>query len=288
MFEITNPDTYQVVATMISDARGIAASPALPIGRYIVKMIAAPAFYGLNESWSEEVRIKINNDVVRVNATCPSVTLGCDITQKTNTSAKAGSNIRVDILTADSKSDVRLDNFYIHIKVPTDAARIVSLNPGKWNKPVWYKISYKTNTNDYRVLSDKLSSENNYTYDLSAQSLALGLGEYVTDVRFEFGTVPAGFKMVSKTTYGLYVQGVPNGYKLINRLEMGGQHSATVLSTNHITNLGGVTNIPDELKQSIIGGGEAVLAGSTGQWVTNTSIWTVTVKNNAKLPKTGY
>ena len=69
---------------------------------------------------------------------------------------------------------------------------------------------------------------------------------------------------------------------------MGGQHSATVLSTNHITNLGGVTNIPDELKQSIIGGGEAVLAGSTGQWVTNTSIWTVTVKNNAKLPKTGY
>lgn len=288
VFEITNPDTYQVVATMISDARGIAASPALPIGRYIVKMVAAPAFYGLNESWSEEVRIKINNDVVRVNATCPSVTLGCDITQKTNTSATAGSNIRVDILTADSKSDVRLDNFYIHIKVPTDAARIVSLNPGKWNKPSWYKISYKTNTNDYRVLSDKLNSENNYTFDLSSQSLALGLGEYVTDVRFEFGTVPAGFKMVSKTTYGLYVQGVPNGYKLINRLEMGGQHSATVLSTNHITNLGGVTNIPAELQQSVIGGGEAVMAGSTGQWVTNTSIWTVTVKNNAKLPKTGY
>ena len=285
VFEVTNPDTYQVVATMISDARGIAASPALPIGRYIVKMVAAPPFYGLNESWSEEVRIKINNDVVRVNATCPSVTLGADITQKTNSTATAGSNIRVDILTADSKSDVRLDNFYIHIKVPTDAARIVSLNPGTWNKPVWYKISYKTNANDYRVLAQNLNSENNYTYDLSTQSLGLQSGEYVTDVRFEFGTVPAGFAMKTKTTYGLYVQGVPNGYKLINRLEMGGQHSATVLTTNQITNLGGVENAP---AQSVIGGGEAVLAGSVGQWVTNTSIWTVTVKNNSTLPKTGY
>ena len=288
VFEITNPDTYQVVATIISDARGIAASPALPIGRYIVKMVAAPPFYGINESWQEEVRIKVNNDVVRISATCPSVKLGASITQQTNTSANVGSNIRVDVLTADSTSDVRLDNFYVHIKVPTDAARIVSLNPGKWNKPVWYKIQYKTNANDYKVLAENLNSENVYTYDLSTQALGLQSGEYVTDVRFEFGTVPAGFAMVSKTTYGLYIQSVQNGYKLINRLEMGGQNVASVLTANQITNLGGVANLPPELAQSITGGGEAVLAGSVGQWVTNTSVWTVTVKNNSTLPKTGY
>ena len=223
VFEIENPDTYQIVGQMISDSRGIAASSALPIGRYTVKMVSAPAYYAVNSSFNPEVRIKVNNDVVREAVQVKSANLKVDISQKTNTTAKAGSVIRVDVLTANNKSDTRLNNFYMHIKVPTDAARIVSINPGTWNAAVWYSISYKTNARDYTKIGANLSSENNYTFDLSSQSLGLMPGEYVTDVRFEFGTVPAGFAMKTKTTYGLYIQNVPNGYKMISRIEGGGQ-----------------------------------------------------------------
>ncbi len=280
VFEITNPDTFQVVGKMISDASGIAASSALPIGRYTVKMVTAPAYYGINESFNPEVRLKINNDVVRVETTVKSVNLKTVLTQKTNQTAKTGSTIRVDVLAANNASDARLNNFFLHIKVPTDAARIVSINPGTWNAEVFYTISYKTNANDYRKVGQNLSSGNNYTFDLSTQSLGLMPGEYVTDVRFEFGTVPAGFAVKTKTTYGLYIQGVPNGYKMLTRAELGGQHGATSVSTNHVTQ-------PEGLN-SPLGGGQPVVSGQSDTWKTATSILTTTITNTGKLPKTGY
>ena len=280
VFEIENPDTYQVVGQMISDSRGIAASAPLPIGRYTVKMINAPAYYAVNESFNPEVRIKINNDVVREAVTVKSANLKVDISQKTNTTAKAGSVIRVDVLTANNKSDTRLNNFYMHIKVPTDAARIVSINPGTWNSAVWYSISYKTNARDYTKIGANLSSENNYTFDLSSQSLGLMPAEYVTDIRFEFGTVPANFAIKTKTTYGLYIQNVPNGYKMISRIEGGGQTGQVQLTTN--------TNVQTPGLNAQPGGGQPTVGQSSSQWVTGTGMSTVTITNSGKLPKTGY
>ena len=301
VFEVMNADTYQVMCQMISDSSGVAASSGLPIGRYIVKMVTAPAYYGVNTEWSKEIRIKINNDVVREYATVKSVTLGTSITQQTNKTIRAGSSMRVDITKANNNSDVRLDNFYLHIKVPTDAARISTLSPGTWNQAVWYSIQYKTNMSDYKLLASNLSSTNRYTYDLSSKSLGLQANEYVTDVRLVFGTVPAGFAMQTKTSYTLYVLStVYNNYKLINRLEMGGQHNTTVVSTNHITNSWGVDGAPAGTASTGVtattvagvNGGQAAVSGSSGQWTTSTSIWTTTVTSKNKmpssLPKTGY
>lgn len=280
VFEIENPDTYQIVGQMISDSRGIAASGALPIGRYTVKMVNAPAYYAMNSTFNPEVRIKVNNDVVREAVTVKSANLKVNVSQKTNATAKAGSTIRVDVLTANNASDTRLNNFFLHIKVPTDAARIVSINPGTWNSAVWYTISYKTTARDYTQIGAKLSSENNYTFDLSTQSLGLMPGEYVTDVRFEFGTVPAGFAMKTKTTYGLYIQGVPNGYKMLSRIEAGGATGQVQLTTN--------TNVATPGLNALPGGGQPTVGQSSSQWVTGTAMSTVTITNKGKLPKTGY
>lgn len=280
VFEIENPDTYQIVGQMISDSRGIAASGALPIGRYTVKMVNAPAYYAVNSTFNPEVRIKVNNDVVREAVTVKSANLKVNVSQKTNATAKAGSTIRVDVLTANNASDTRLNNFFLHIKVPTDAARIVSINPGTWNSAVWYTISYKTTARDYTQIGAKLSSENNYTFDLSTQSLGLMPGEYVTDVRFEFGTVPAGFAMKTKTTYGLYIQGVPNGYKMLSRIEAGGATGQVQLTTN--------TNVATPGLNALPGGGQPTVGQSSSQWVTGTAMSTVTITNKGKLPKTGY
>jgi len=298
VFEITNADTYQVVGQMISDARGVAASSGLPIGRYTVKMITAPAYYAVNSDWNPEVRIKINNDVCPVEVTVNSVNLASSITVKSNTTIKAGSNMRVDVTSAGNDSDVRLDNFYLHIKVPTDAARAININTGTWSHAVFYNIVYKTNMNDYRPLASNLQSTNTYQYGLSTQSLGLQSGEYVTDVRFEFGTVPAGFKMVKKMALSQYVLAtVPNGHKLISRIELGGQHNTTIVSTNHIDNnqpysTSGSTVIVGAGNEGSYGGtGTAAVSGNSGQWTTSSALWTTTVKNTStpsRLPKTGY
>lgn len=300
VFEITNPDTYQVVGQMISDANGVAASNALPLGRYIVKMKTAPAYYAVNESFAAEVRLKVKDDVVRVETTVSSVNLNSNIKLKSNANIKAGQTMRVDITDAKNGSDTRLDNFYLHIKVPTDAARITTLSTGTWNKSVFYSISYKTNMHDYRSLAKNLQSTNVYQYGLSTQSLGLQSGEYVTDVRMEFGTVPAGFAIVQKPAYTQYVLAtVYNGYKLISRAELGGQYNTVNVSTNHIdpnnpySSTGAIVIVGGDNAGSYGGSGNsAAVSGNSGQWSTSTGLWTTTVSSNVPmpktLPKTGY
>ena len=225
--------------------------------------------------------MKINNDVVRVEYQNASVTVGVEVVQKSNQSIRAGSSMRFDVTKLGSKADVRLDNFYFHIKVPTDAARISTISTGTWNYAVWYSISYKTNMQDYRLLSDKLLSTSKYEFDLSTQALGLQLGEYVTDIRYEFGTVPAGFSLATQGAYMLYVLNtIPNGYKLISRIEAGGQYNTVAVSTNGNVGANGT---------DFTG---AHVSGNSGQWVSDTALWTVTVKGNTmlpnRLPKTGY
>lgn len=312
VFEIMNADTYQVVGTMISDSSGVAASSGLPIGRYIVKQITAPAYYAVSDQ-QVEVRIKINNDVVREQFQDKSVSLGTTITQKTNQNVRAGSTMRVDVTAVNNTSDVRVDNFFWHIKVPTDCARIGTLSLGTWNHAVWYTVSYKTNMQDYRVLASNLQSTNSYQYDLSTQSLGLQIGEYVTDVRMEFGAVPAGFAVKTKSAFTLYVLStVYNGHKLFSRLEAGGQYNTVSVSTTHVndanlgvygsgyTSTGVSTGYYDGTTGSTgaaagtsgANSAGAAISGSSGQWSTNTSIWTTVIQNSSNLPsslpKTGY
>ena len=289
IFEITNADTYQVVGRMISDTSGIAASGGLPIGRYIVTQIGAAPYYGISEK-QLEVRLKVNNDVVRVEVQNPSVNLKAEITQKSNKNIKAGSSMRVDITTAANRSDVRIDDFFLHIKVPSDAARISTISTGTWNQAVWYSIRYKTNMRDYELLSDKLLSTSKYQFDLSTASLGLQLGEYVTDVRYEFGTVPAGFHATTKPAYMLYVLStVPNGYKLISRVEIGGRYNTIITTTNGNVGTAG----PGSSEGTSFDG--AQITGNTGLWTTNANTWTTNVSSNvpsgslpSSLPKTGY
>ena len=104
---------------------------------------------------------------------------------------------------------------------------------------------YKTNMNDYRPMATGLSSASSYQYDLSSLALDVQSGEYVTDVRFEFGTVPAGFKVTSAPVfYGYVMPTVPNGYIIMMRSECGGQYNGywkteSALCTTNVVNNGG-------------------------------------------------
>ena len=93
-----------------------------------------------------------------------------------------------------------LNSFFWHDRIPTDATRAISITTGTYNQRLYYKVTVKTNLNDYRTLASNLLTSNNYSLSLNAATLDLVQGEYVTDVRFEFGTVPSGFANVVKPT----------------------------------------------------------------------------------------
>ncbi|MEG2420976.1 MAG: hypothetical protein RSB55_05460, partial [Oscillospiraceae bacterium] len=137
----------------------------------------------------------------------------------------AGSNMSYSFTVANT-SNVPLENFYWHDRLPTDAATGFSLTTGTYSQRLTYRVLYKTNYNDYRVLASNLLSTNNYSFALNA--LPLMAGEKVTDVYFDFGTVPAGFQSLAKPTLTVSVSGVvTNGYLVTNRADAGGKYQGT-------------------------------------------------------------
>ena len=224
VFEITNADTGRVVDTMTSDSRGIAASNPIPLGRYYVQEVQAPRFYQIN-SEKVEVKLKVEGDVVQIEMYNDPANINTSIEKTGNYTVDAGSNMRYDFTNIANNSNVPLDNFFWHDRIPTDAVRAGTLTTGTYNARVWYKITYKTNENDYRTLADNLLSTNRYSFKIDSGSLKLASGEYVTDIRFEFGTVPAGFKMTEKATLLVYVPAyMSGGYNIINRADCGGSY----------------------------------------------------------------
>ena len=244
VFEIYDPFSYAVLATIETDSYGVAASPGLPIGRYIIREKSPAPYFGLSGK-ETEVYIKINNDVVRVEYQAAPMNLKVTHTVAGNANASAGAFSKYLFKAANNDSGDRLDNFFLNITIPTDAVRGGTLFTGKWSSDVAYNISYKTNMNDYRPMATGLSSASSYQYDLSSLALDVQSGEYVTDVRFEFGTVPAGFKVTSAPVfYGYVMPTVPNGYIIMMRSECGGQYNGywkteSALCTTNVVNNGG-------------------------------------------------
>jgi len=314
VFEIENVETKQIVGQMISNVQGIAASSALPVGFYRVKMISAPAYYAINETWNPEMQIRVNNDIVQEAVTVTSTNIASNVTLQSNQKIKAGLTMRVDIVTASNDSNVQLENFFMHIKFPTDCARPVAFNTGAWNLPTKYKIMYQTNMRGYETLASDLVSTTTHQYGISTQALGLQAGEYVTDLRLEFGKVPAGFALTQKGYWTQYIMTtVPNGYKVISSVEVGGQQNAVNQSTQHIDNTSpysstGAIVIVDAGLQN--GDGSAAMSGNSSAWTTDTGLWTAQVVNPSvktapvstnyvpsnympsyipiSLPKTGY
>ena len=198
VFEIYDPFTFAVMATITTDSYGVAASGVLPIGRYIIRQKTAPAYFGMTDNngpvKETEVYIKINNDVVRTEYQNSPMDLKVTHKVTGNNSVAAGSSMKYLFTAVNNDSAERLDNYYWTITVPTDAMRAGTLFTGTWSSSVYYSIQYKTNQNDYRPLASGLNSATPYQYDLSSLAINVNGGEYVTHIRFEFGTVPAGFK----------------------------------------------------------------------------------------------
>ena len=252
VYEISQARSGKVVGYIVTDKHGVAASDPLPLGRYFVKEVSAPAYFQLS-SEKMEAEIEYLNQIIKLSAYNKPAKMGVTIQKTGNREVQPGQMMSYDFSGIANTSNVALNKFFWHDRIPTDAARAISITTGTYNQRLYYKVTFKTNLNDYRTLASNLLTSNNYSLSLNANTLGLAQGEFVTDVRFEFGTVASGFASVMKPTMRVQVLGtVANGYQIINRADVGGQY--------------------------------------LNEWQTAKATWATVVRrfHNPQLPKTGY
>lgn len=239
-----------VVDTIRSDSRGLAVSKPLPLSRYTIREVKAPANYGVNE---QELTAYLEHagQVVKFEVTNKSLTTGVSILKTGPKEAMSGQPVRYVFSRIGNTSNVRLDSFYWRDSLPAQA-RLETVVTGTWNFPGTYKITYRVNGGDYRTLADNLSTSQNYTLAASPAALGLAANERVTEVMFVFGQAPAGFAQVEAPALQCRaVNGLAAGSSFVN-----------------VADVGGVYN---------------------GQWVQAVTRWVTTVYGKpTPLPRTGY
>ena len=148
VFEIYDPFSYAVLATIETDSYGVAASPGLPIGRYIIREKSPAPYFGLSGK-ETEVYIKINNDVVRVEYQAAPMNLKVTHTVAGNANASAGAFSKYLFKRPTMTPATAWITSSSTSRSPRTRPRR-DLFTGKWSSDVAYNISYKTNMNDYR------------------------------------------------------------------------------------------------------------------------------------------
>lgn len=240
-----------LVDTIRSDSRGLAVSKPLPLSRYTIREVKAPANYGVNET-ELTAYLEHEGQIVKFEVTNKSLTTGVSITKTGPKEIMAGQPVRYTFSGIANTSNVRLDSFYWRDTLPAEV-RLDTVVTGTYNFPGTYKITYRVNGGEYRTLADNLSTSKNYTLAASATALGLASNERITEVMFVFGQAPAGFAQVEKPY--LHCTAVDN-----------------LASTSfvNVADVGGVYN---------------------GQWVQAVSRWVTTVYGKPvipTLPRTGY
>ena len=230
VYEIINARSGKVVDYITTDSRGVAASKPLPLTRYQIREVSAPAYWQVSAQVFD-VTLEYAGQIIKLNAYDKTAELGVSITKRGNAAVLAGNQMRYDITVANT-SNVDLERFYWHDRIPTDVARATTLTTGTYSARLNYRILYKTNyTANYQVLASNLLTSNNYSFALNA--IPMQAGEVITDIYFDFGKVPVGFQSVSNPTLSVMVNGnAVNGYYMTNRAYVGGKYLGTWQTAN--------------------------------------------------------
>ena len=241
-----------VVDTIRTDRNGRAASKLLPLSRYTIREVRAPAFYSANPT-AMTAYLEHEGQIITFEVTNASVNTGVSIKKTGPSEVMPNQPIRYTFSQIGNTSNVALDSFYWRDTLPAQVT-VNRLVTGTYNQAQSYKIVYKVNgAGTYRTLADNLSTTKNYVLDMRPAVIGLAANECVTEIMFVFGTVPAGFAQVeTPVLYGTVRGGLSNGTSLVNSADVGGLYN--------------------------------------GQWVQAVSRWLTTVyaKTTMTLPKTGY
>ncbi len=240
-----------VVDTIKSDRNGKAVSKLLPLSRYTIREVRAPAFYSANPT-AMTAYLEHEGQIITFEVTNASVNTGVSIKKTGPKEIVAGQMLRYVFSGIANTGNTTLTSFYWRDSIPAQ----VTLNKvvtGTYNTVGSYKIVYKVNgTGDYRTLADNLSTAINYTLDTRAVTLGLAANEKITEIMLVFGQAPAGFAQVeTPMLYCTAASNLTGGSAFVNVADAGGIYS--------------------------------------GQWVQAVARWTTAIYGSTPvLPKTGY
>ena len=253
VFEIYHYRTENLVDTIQTDKNGRAVSKPLPLGRYKIVESKAADFYGLDKT-PIEVEIEHEGQIVKAAMTNKSLYTNVSIKKTGYVEVMPGQQIRYDLSSIGNNSTTSLTSFYWRDTLPTQAVRLERIVTGTYNVPGNYKIVYRTNLSgeNWRVLADNLSTQQNYVLDASPAALGLASNECVTQFMVSFGVVPGNFRQVeAPQVYCKVVSWITGGSQFTNQADVGGVYD--------------------------------------DQWIMATSRWVTKVYKPSKpLPRTGY
>ena len=220
VFEIYNAKG-KLVDRITTDENGKAVTKKLPIGEYTGKEVTAPKFFLLNDQ-TFSFKIKKQDQTIKVTIKDDSKKPEVEIEKRGNVEAMPGQEMSYTLSNIRNNSNCSLDNFWFEDVLPTDAVRIAEIHTGTFNEILTYRITYRTNlSSSYRVLADNLSTQVNH--DISCTIPGLAANEYITAVRFEFGTVQKGFANERNPVLDVNVlPDLPDGYRIQNNVTISG------------------------------------------------------------------
>lgn len=227
VFEIYHYRTGNLVDTIRTDKNGVAVSKPLPLGRYQVIESQAADFYGLDKT-PIDVEIEHAGQIVKAAMTNKSLYTNVSIEKTGYAEVMPGQNIRYTFSGIGNNSTTALTSFYWRDTLPVEAVRLAKITTGTYNAAGSYKIVYKTNLSgsEYRVLADSLNTQQNYVLEASPVALRLASNEYVTEVMFVFGVVPANFRQVEAPKIDCtVVSWAKGGSQFVNQADVGGVYN---------------------------------------------------------------
>ena len=145
VYEIVNARSGKGMDYITTDARGVAASKPLPLTRYQIREVTAPAYWQLDPT-VHDVTLEYPGQIIKLSAYDKPSSLGVTITKRGNAQVMAGQSMRYDLTVANT-SNVPLESFFWHDKIPYDVARPTTLTTGTYSARLNYRILYKTNYN---------------------------------------------------------------------------------------------------------------------------------------------
>jgi len=208
-----------------------ATSKALPYGHYVLWETQAPPSYQLSTT-PTYVDITDDGKIMDVAVTDVPMDYGLTISKTGSYEVQAGDSFYYSITSVANTSNVPLTNFNWIDTFPTEAVRLQKAETGSYSAQVNLTVSFKTNYSDeWRDWGSGIDTSQSAELDFGN---VLGADEYVTELRFDFGTVPAGFHSVEETR--LYVTALcdlDNGQSFTNNVRLSGQaQDGTLLFAN--------------------------------------------------------
>ncbi len=160
---------------------------------YYLKEVSVDPYYVISNELVE-FKFEENGQVIELEIANDNVNLIVDVEKEAPAEAQKGEVIDYTFNNIGNYSNTEVSNFIWGDKLPRQV-RVQELQTGTWNEDLQYEIQYITNKNtNWKNIGEKYNTTENYTIDLTSETLGLEDGEYVEEFRLVFGKVKSGFE----------------------------------------------------------------------------------------------